>query len=219
MAEAAEKLGQFFHAITIQLASLTSAVHSQGVANIMPTFSGNPAHYKNWIKTIKRYEILTRVDDNKLKRITLQTAQGPVADFIARWMNDHPIQAWATLKAELQSCFGEITDRSIALSLLRRVQQERGESVPIYAERLLAIAEDAFQGQNQVDLATIERQLVGFFVGRLAFDYLKMKVMRENLDRLQAAVHITMTEQNLGRQFNLRTGREDRAEPMKVDHA
>ena len=219
MAEAAEQLGQFFHAITVQLASLTSAVHSQGVANIVPTFSGNPAHYKNWIKAIQRYEILTGVDDNKLKGITLQTAQGPVADFIARWMNDHPTQTWAILKAELQSRFGKITDRSIAFSLLRRVRQERGESVQIYAERLLAIAEDAFQGQDQADLAAIERQLVGFFIEGLAFDYLKMKVMRENPDRLQAAVHIAMTEQNLRRKFNLRTGREDRAEPMEVDQA
>ena len=219
MAEAAEQLGQFFHALTVQLASLTSAVHSQGVANIVPTFSGNPAHYKIWIKAIQRYEILTGMDDNKLTGITLQTSQGPVADFIARWINDHPTQPWATLKAELQSRFGDIKDRSMAFSLLRRVQQERGESVQIYAERRLAIAEDAFQGQDQADLAVIERQLVGFITDGLAFDYLKMKVVRENPDRLQAAVHIAMTEQNLRRKFSLRTGGEDRAEPMEVDHA
>ena len=83
MEEAAADLGNLFRAITIQLASLTSAVHSQGVANIVPTFSGKPSKFKNWIKAIQRYEILTRVDDEKLKGITLQTAQGPVADFIA----------------------------------------------------------------------------------------------------------------------------------------
>ena len=47
MADVAEQLTTFFHAITVQLASLTSAVHSQGVANIVPKFSGNPAHFKN----------------------------------------------------------------------------------------------------------------------------------------------------------------------------
>ena len=193
MAEAAEQLGQFFHALTVQLVSFTSAVHSQGVANIVPTFSGNHAHYKNWIKAIQRYEILTGVDDNKLKGITLQTAQGPVADFIVRWMNDHPTQTWATLKAELQSRFVEIKDRNIAFSLLRRVRQERSESVQIFAERLPAITEDAFQDQDQADLAAIERQAVGFFIDGLAFDYLKMKVMRQNPDRLKVAVHIAMT--------------------------
>ena len=220
MADVVEQLTSFFHAISVQLGSLTTAVNSQSVVNIVPTFAGNPAHFKNWIKAIQRYEILTGVDDEKLKGITLQSAQGPVADFIARWMRDHQNQTWAHLKTELQSRFGEITDRSIAFSMLRRVRQERNESVQIYAERLLAIAEDAFTGQDQADLPTIERQLVGFFIDGLAYDYLKLKVMRENPDRLQAAVHIAMTEQNLRRKFNLRTGREDRTvEPMEVDHA
>ena len=104
--------------------------------------------------------------------------------------------------------------------MLRRVRQEKNESVQLYAERLLAIAEDAFQGQDQADLAAIERQLVGFFIDGLVYDYLKMKVMRENPDRLQAAVHIAMNEQNLRRKFNLRTGRDDPVtEMMEVDHA
>ena len=219
MEEAAADLGNLFRAITIQLASLTSAVHSQGVANIVPTFSGKPSEFKNWIKAIQRYEILTRVDDEKLKGITLQTAQGPVADFIARWMSDHQDQNWAQLRAELQSRFGELTDRTLALSMLRRVKQDRNESVQIFAERLLSIAEDAFQGQGPADLNAIERQLVGFFIDGLAFDYLKMKVMRENPDRLQVAVHIAMSEQNLKRRFNLRTGRDERnVEPMEVAH-
>ena len=100
MEETAADLGNLFRAITIQLASLTSAVHSQGVASIVPTLSGKPSEFKYWIKAFQRYEILTRVDDEKLKGITLQTAQGPVADFIARWMSDHQDQNWAQLRAE-----------------------------------------------------------------------------------------------------------------------
>lgn len=85
---------------------------------------------------------------------------------------------------------------------------------------MLSIAEDAFQGQGPADLNAIKRQLVGFFIDGLAFDYLKMKVMRENPDRLQAAVHIAMSEQNLRKRFNLRTGRDERnVEPMGVAHA
>ena len=104
--------------------------------------------------------------------------------------------------------------------MLRRVCQEKNESVQLYAERLLAIVEDAFQGQDHADLAAIERQLVGFFIDGLVYDYLKMKVMRENPDRLQAAVHIAMNEQNLRRKFNLRTGRDDPVpEMMEEDHA
>ena len=218
-AEQTQALGKIFAAITVQLASLTKAVNSQGVSDIVKKFSGSPSQFKDWIKSIQRFEILTGADDAKLKNITLQTAEGPVADFVTRWMRDHPNQQWQGLKNELQARFGEITDRSIAFSLLRRVKQERHESVQIYAERLLAIAEDAFDGQDQADLAAIERQLVGFFIDGLAFDYLKMKVMRENPNRLQNAVQTAMEEQNLRRKFNLRTGRDERAhEPMDVDH-
>ena len=67
--------------------------------------------------------------------------------------------------------------------------QDKQELVQIYAEHLLAIAEDAFQGQDLADLATIGRQLVGFFINGMAFAYLKMKVMWENPDRLQDSGH------------------------------
>ena len=101
----------------MQLGSLTTAVNSQSVVHIVPTFAGNPSHFKNWIKAIQGYEILTGVDDEKLKGLMLQSAQGLVADFIARWMRDHQYQTWVNLKTELQSRFLEMTDRSIAFSM------------------------------------------------------------------------------------------------------
>ena len=56
----------------------------------------------------------------------------------------------------------------------------------IYAERLLNLAQDAFQGegQNAAELAPIERQLVGYFKDGLVHNYLKIKVMRENPEDL-----------------------------------
>ena len=153
MADVVELLTSIFHA-------LTTAVNSQSVVNIVPTFAGNPSHFKNWIKAIKRYEILTGVDNEKLKCITLQSAQGPIADFVARLMRDHQNQTWAHLQMELQSRFGEKTDGSIAFCMLRRVSEERNESIQIYSERLLAIAEDVFTGQNQATLHTIELSLL-----------------------------------------------------------
>lgn len=63
-------------------------------------------------------------------------------------------------------------------------------------------------------------QLVGFFIDGLASDYLKMKVMREKPDRLQAAVQIAMSEQNLRKWFNLRAGLDDhhRGDPKGVSY-
>ena len=96
------------------------------------------------------------------------------------------------------------------------------ENVQLYAERLLSLAEEAFTGQND-RVAGIERQLVGFFVDGLVHDYLKMRVMRENPARLQAAVASAMSEQNLRKRFNLRIGRMTDSnvchiKSMKIDH-
>ena len=128
---------------------------------------------------------------------------------------------------ELQSRFAEVIDKSYALGLLRQIRQERNENVQIYAVRLLNLAEDDFQGegQNLAVLAPIERQLVGFFTDGLYYDYLKIKVMRENTEELRRAVAIAMAEQNLRKRFNLRKGRqlEDHKyhdiEPMDVSTA
>ena len=53
----------------------------------------------------------------------------PSGRFCCPLDGDHQNQTWANLKAELQSCFGEIMDRSIAFSMLRCIHQERNESV------------------------------------------------------------------------------------------
>ena len=78
-------------------------------------------------------------------------------------------------------------DKSYALGLLRRIWQERNENVQIYAEQLLNLAEDELQGegQNPAELAPMERQLVGFFTDVLFYDYLKIKAIKENPEKLR----------------------------------
>ena len=61
------------------------------------------------------------------------------------------------LKTELQTRFAEVIDKSFAFSLLRQVKQKRHESIQIYAERIISLAEDAYQeAANTVELGQIE---------------------------------------------------------------
>ena len=138
--------------------------------------------------------------------VAYQSSQGAVSDFIQRYLHDYVGNNWGQLKTELTSRFAEIADPQHAFVLLRKIKQKPEENVQLYAERLLSLAEEAFTGQNG-GVSAIERQLVGFFVDGFAYDYLKMKVMRENPTTLQAAVASAMTEQNLRKRFNLRLGR------------
>ena len=74
----------------------------------------------------------------------------------------------------------------------------------------------------------VERQLIGFFVECLHHDYLRMKVMRDNSNNFQYAVQAALNEQNLRKQFQIRSGcqygrvqRYDEGlteEQMDVDH-
>lgn len=52
--------------------------------------------------------------------------------------------SWHDLTASLQNRFAEITDPQHALAVMLRTRQNSNESVQLFAERLLQIAEDAY---------------------------------------------------------------------------
>ena len=101
-----------------------------------------------------------------------------------------------------------------------KIKQKTCESIQVYAERLVALSEDAFDNVGAAD-----QQLIVFFINGLSHDYMKMKVMRVNPAMLQAAIAVANAEQNLGRRIDLRSGHQpqltyDRSyEPMEIDHA
>lgn len=215
-----QDVAALFRHLATQLAGLSTVVGAQGIAQIVQNFDGDSKHYKDWVKSVEKYALLTNLNDDRIKLVAYQSSRGSVSDFIQRYLNEHPANTWDDLKAELTSRFAEISDPQHAFMLLRKVKQKSDENVQLFAERLLTLAEEAFTGQNG-GIAAIERQLVGFFIDGLAHDYLKMKVMRENPATLQAAVTSTMNEQNLRKRFNLRVGRAEtfrREEPVQIDH-
>lgn len=209
-----------FRDLANQMANMSSAVGAQGIAQVVKNFDGDTKEYKGWVKSVEKYALLTGVGQDRIKMVAYQASKGAVSDFIFRYMNDHPLCTWDDLKQELNGRFGEITDSQHAFMLLRKVKQKPDENVQLYAERLMSLAEEAFRGQ-QLNLQPIATQLIGFFIDGLAFDYLKMKVMRDNPVTLTEAVTVAMDEQNLRRRFDLRKGRTydyREVQPMEVDH-
>jgi hypothetical protein len=49
----------------------------------------------------------------------------------------------------------------------------------------------------------VQQQLVGIFCDGLSFDYLRLKLLRENPKTLEAAIELAMIEQNLRKRLNL----------------
>ena len=209
--------------IAAQLAGLLIVVGAQGISQIVHPFEGDYKISKDWVRSLDKYASLTGLTDDRVKMVASQSSQGPVSEFIQRYLNDYVGSNWGQLKTELTSRFAEISDPQHAFVLLRKIKQKPEENVQLYAKRLLSLAEEAFTGQNG-GVAAIERQLVGFFVDGLVHDYLKMRVMRKNRATLQAAVGSAMTEQNLRKKFNLRIGRVTdsnvrHTEPTEVEYA
>ena len=211
---AAQNLGEYLQGITGQitgqLASLSTMIGAQGISSAVPTFEGRPDMFKNWIKNIEKYAILTNADDNQHKLIAYQSSAGTVSDFIQRYMRDHAQATWGDLKTDLAQRFAEVTDSQHAFMLLQKLKQNPGESVQIFAERLLNLAEDAYVGLGvNRNFPAVERQLVGFFIDGLAYDYLKKRIMRENPQTLANAVTSATNEQNLRARFDLRMGSQN----------
>ena len=201
---AAENVGSVFQDLALQMHSLSNALSTQGIAQIIPPFDGTPSKYKEWVRNVEKYAYLVKVPEDRVKLVAFQTAKGCVSSFLQRFLSDHGDASWEDVKAELATRFAEITDCQHAFSLLRNVKQRRDESVQMYGERLLSLAAEAYVGQPG-GLQGVERQLVGYFIDGLFHDYLKMKVMRDNPVNLQAAVTSAMAEQNLRKRFELRS--------------
>ena len=228
-----------FGRVAEQITGLTTAIGVQGVAQVIKKFKGDPKEYKDWVKAIEKYVLMSQIHRDRTKIVAFQSSEGPVSDFIQRYLTDNPAHNWDQLKAELRARFSEVTDPQHALYLLKHVKQNKDENVQVFAERLLTLATDAYEGQDG-GLGAADMQLVGFFVDGLAHDFLKMKVMRENPATFQGAVSAAMKEQNLRKRFNLRTNYDEdrrafprqssmayqggprapprREEPMEIDH-
>lgn len=222
-------IGQFygmFKTMGEQLSGLTTTVGAQGVAKVIKPFDGNSKEFKEWVKSIEKYSMLVGLTQESIKLVAYQSSRGAVSDFMKRFMDANPRHTWRDIKIELQARFAEVIDPQHALLLLRKVRQRSSEPIQVYAERLIALGDDAFEGQGQ-DVR--DRQLIGYFIDGLFEDPMKLKVMRTNPRTLQEAIDTATNEQNLQKRFRLRTGHEyfqnDRStgvhnseQPMDVDH-
>ena len=199
------------------MGNVSSALGVQGISQIVVPYEGEPKKFKEWVKSIEKYAVLTNPDNDRIKRVAYQASRGPVSDFIRRFQDRHPNNTWNQLKKELANRFSEVVEEQHAFILLRKVHQKPGETVQVYAERLITLSEEAFPGQQG---AAIQRQQIDIFVDGLSEDQLRMKILRENPATLDAAITLATNEQNLRKRFSLRTRQHYTPdyERMEVDH-
>lgn len=224
-----------FESETLRLSSEQND-HLQSITNLLSTtrvdtgirkFEGVPAEFKGWIKNIEKYNYILKGNKTTPILLAYQSSDGIVSDFILRHTRAAPKSTWEELKAELQAHFGAVIDAQHALHLLRRTRQKHGESVQVFAEKLISLSEDAFPGV-EFGAAPIQSQLIDIFVDGLEDAAIARKVIRDNPQDFNTAVKSAAAEQNLNLKFALRHRGPDkkpkqpmhlepRGEPMEVD--
>ena len=141
-----------------------------------------------------------------------------VSGFILRYIQANPDNTWQQLKEQLSVRFSDVTDRQMALSLLRSVKQKTGKTIQVFAECILSLAEMAYLNQGG---DAVECQLIDIFVDGITNDSLKMKILRDQQHTLQGAIAIATNEQNLRVrvQMSHSHAQSSHPEPMEVDHS
>ena len=190
------------------ITSLKNVLISQGVHQWVAPYYGDKRGLKQWIKQIEKYATLSRIDGEGMKALAYQTARGPVSDYLTRKITEGAFaqENWAGMKANLIAKFAEVTDPSYAMQLLRQTRQRKDESVVVFSERLIDLADEALLGQP-INNAAIERQLVGIFIDGLRAHPIRFKLLKANPQTMGAAIDLAVAEESLRRRFNLRIGR------------
>ena len=202
-----------FKWIANQVKGLQTAI-SVPLLQVVKTFEGDSSQFKQWVKDIEKYAQMARLDNTDIPRIALMTCTGTVGDFVKRYLDEIESKGgtpdWPHLKRLMKKRYGEITDNQRAMTELRKIKQMSEESVQLYSERLLRLAEDAYSAPfDEREFKLVQKQLVDIFCDGLCHDYLRMKVMRCDPQIYEEAVEIAMKEQNLRTRFNLRSNEKN----------
>ena len=195
-----------------------TAALSIPLSSVVTQCEGDPRKFKQWIKEIEKYALLSGKQNHEIPNLAYMTCKGSVGDFIKRYFDETEISegipSWNDLKKLLRDRFADVIDSQHAIAIMRRTRQFDNECVQIYAERLLQIAEDAFDPDRMTD-QLVQQQLVDIFCDGLSYDYLRLKILRENPKTLEAAIELAMIEQNLRKRLHLRNKNTIRSdEPM-----
>ena len=143
-----------------------------------------------------------------------------MSGFIERYIAVNQNCTWVELRAELAQRFAVIHNSRMVFSVLKFVRQGNQETIHSYAERIISIAKEAYLGMHIGP--AIEQHMVDSFAEGLISPQLRMKILRDRSQTLQAATTITTNETNLyNRVFGQHNHTQHKAsfEPMEVDHS
>ena len=126
-----------------------------------------------------------------------------MSDYLVRFLKTNATCPWKDVLRELRARFGDIADSQHGMQVLRSSKQKPGETVQVYAERMVGLAEQAWPDES-LAAPLIQRQMIEIFIDGLQDNQIARKVLRESPATVADTVKLAVDEQNLVRKFNLR---------------
>ena len=100
-------VAQVFQNLALEMPNVSTALGTQGIHQIVTPFEGEPKKYKEWVKSIEKYAVLTNLNNDKIKRVVYQASRGSVSEFIRRYQDANQQATWDQLKGELSTRFSD----------------------------------------------------------------------------------------------------------------
>ena len=100
-----QRLTELFEGLSGEIGTLATNVGAQGVGIKTDVYSGEPKGFKEWIKSIGRYALLTHADVVQTKHIAYQASKGAVSDFIHHYITANPNNTRNQLKNDFFTRF------------------------------------------------------------------------------------------------------------------
>jgi len=193
---------------------LQNEIRAHSLCRDTKTFSGeSTTRLKMWLKDMEKFQQIINGDGQRMRVFAIKTLTGVAGDYLRRLLQQHPQAQWDQIKDAIVARFSDLADQNYALKRLRQIRQNTGESVQVYGERVLSLAEDAYPGQP-VNQPALQREMIDIFVSGLADDGIVKKLLRNRPVDVYAAIESAMVEQGVNRVFKAQRRKE---EPMEVD--
>ena len=188
-------------------------LRAQAVVKNIRDFDGEGSkRFREWLREVERAGNSVGADSDRLKAFASQTLRGVASDFLTRIVSQKPAITWAELRRLLVAQFSDTGDSYLAQAKLTKLKQLKGESIQNFCERIFALAEEAYVGQ---DLASpvIQSILVDTLIRGALSDHLSKALIKNKPKTLDAALEVALREQTDSKSFELRRRQE---EPMDV---
>ena len=220
--------GNLVTAVADEVKLIVKEFRASRVCQQIKPFEGNPRDFKTWIRNLDRAKLTLDLSDNKAKLLAFETSQGYISDSIERHLKilekSGELESWDLFKSGLQKKFAEVINPAHAMTVLRGTKQQRGESVALFAEKLISLAKDAY-GDTLPTLpresyTLIDLQVVAVFSDGLNDKAIRARVIRGKPQNMDDAIKLATEEQSFRKMLGYGSYNEmgSEPEPMEIDH-